>query len=74
MNFADEPISGTFFDSGSAKLNSDGSELLVTLAQELGKLPNNLSIEGHTDSQPYAVPPPTATGNSPPTAPTPPAA
>ena len=50
-----ESASGTFFDSGSAKLNSDGSELLVTLAQELGKLPNKLSIEGHTDSQPYAV-------------------
>jgi len=24
------------------------------LAQELGKLPNKLSIEGHTDSQPYS--------------------
>ena len=28
--------------------------MLVTLAQELGKLPNKLSIEGHTDSKPYA--------------------
>ena len=49
-----ESASGTFFDSGSAKLNADGAELLITLAQELGKLPNKLSIEGHTDSQPYA--------------------
>src|SRR5207302_1524696 len=49
-----ESASGTFFDSGSAKLNSDGSEMLSTLAQELGKLPNKLSIEGHTDSKPYA--------------------
>jgi len=49
-----ESASGTFFDSGSAKLKVDGGELLVTLAQELGKLPNKLSIEGHTDSQPYA--------------------
>ena len=49
-----ESASGTFFDSGSAKLNSDGAELLITLAQELGGLPNKLSIEGHTDSQPYA--------------------
>jgi chemotaxis protein MotB len=48
-----ESASGTFFDSGSAKLNADGDELLVTLAQELGQLPNKLSIEGHTDSQPY---------------------
>jgi chemotaxis protein MotB len=49
-----ESASGTFFDTGSAKLKPDGSELLVTLAQELGTLPNKLSIEGHTDSQPYA--------------------
>jgi chemotaxis protein MotB len=49
-----ESASGTFFDSGSAKLKGDGSELLITLAQELGKLPNKLSIEGHTDSQPYS--------------------
>ena len=51
-----ESAKGTFFDSGSAKLNGDGSEMLITLAQELGKLPNKLSIEGHTDSQPYTSP------------------
>jgi chemotaxis protein MotB len=50
-----ESAKGTFFDSGSAKLNSDGSELLVTLADVVGKLPNKLSIEGHTDSTPYAA-------------------
>ena len=49
-----ESASGTFFNSGSAKLNDDGAELLITLAQELGGLPNKLSIEGHTDSKPYA--------------------
>lgn len=49
-----ESASGTFFDTGKAKLKPDGAELLVTLAQELGQLPNKLSIEGHTDSQPYA--------------------
>jgi chemotaxis protein MotB len=49
-----ESASGTFFDSGKAKLKGDGTELLITLAQELGKLPNKLSIEGHTDSTPYA--------------------
>jgi len=56
-----ESASGTFFDSGSAKLNMDGGALLKTLAQELGQLPNKLSIEGHTDSQPYA--PSAAYGN-----------
>jgi chemotaxis protein MotB len=49
-----ESASGTFFDSGSAKLKPDGAELLIKLAQEVGSLPNKLSIEGHTDSQPYA--------------------
>jgi len=49
-----ESAAGTFFDSGSAKLNADGRELLVTLAQEMGKLPNKISIEGHTDSNPYS--------------------
>jgi chemotaxis protein MotB len=50
-----ESASGTFFDSGSPKLNTDGHELLIALAQELSKLPNKLSIEGHTDSKPYAL-------------------
>lgn len=50
-----ESASGTFFDLGKPKLNSDGSELLITLAQELGKMPNKISIEGHTDSKPYAT-------------------
>src|SRR6266853_647633 len=48
-----EGATGTFFDSGSPRLNADGQELLVKLAQELGQLPNTLSIEGHTDSKPY---------------------
>ncbi|HKH98602.1 MAG TPA: flagellar motor protein MotB [Candidatus Sulfotelmatobacter sp.] len=50
-----ESANGTFFDSGSAKLKTDGRDLLGTLAKELGSLPNKLSIEGHTDSQPYAA-------------------
>jgi chemotaxis protein MotB len=44
---------GTFFDSGRPFPNEDGKQLLVALAQELGKLPNKVSIEGHTDSKPY---------------------
>jgi len=50
-----ESASGTFFEVGSAKPNQDGKELLSLLAQELGKLPNKLSIEGHTDSKPYSL-------------------
>jgi chemotaxis protein MotB len=50
-----ESATGTFFDSGSPKLNEDGRRLLATLAQELGKLPNKISIEGHTDAKPYSA-------------------
>jgi len=49
-----ETEKGTFFDSGSSNPNNNGKELLTLLAQELGKLPNQLSIEGHTDSKPYS--------------------
>lgn len=49
-----ETKDGTFFDTGSAALNQHGRELLVMLAGQLGGVPNRLSIEGHTDAQPYA--------------------
>jgi chemotaxis protein MotB len=49
-----ETETGTFFQLGSPQPNSNGKELLSLLAQELGKLPNHLSIEGHTDSKPFA--------------------
>jgi chemotaxis protein MotB len=48
-----ESQAGTFFDSGSSQLNQSGKEMLVLLAQELGKVPNRISIEGHTDAKPY---------------------
>jgi len=44
---------GVFFDRGSAMPTALGIEILRMLAQELGKLPNSLLIEGHTDSRPY---------------------
>ncbi len=50
-----ETEAGTFFDSGSPKISSDGGGMLILLAQELGKLPNKLALEGHTDSKPYAA-------------------
>ena len=43
-----------FFESGKPSPTADGKDLLVTLAHELGKLPNKISIEGHTDAKPYA--------------------
>lgn len=49
-----ESATGTFFDLGNRTPNSNGSELLDMLAGELGKLPNKISIEGHTDSTPFS--------------------
>jgi chemotaxis protein MotB len=49
-----ESASGTFFESGSPRPNDDCKQLLSLLAQELGKLPNKISVEGHTDSKPYS--------------------
>ncbi len=50
-----ESAAGTFFDSGSARMSGDGGDLLKMLAQEFGKLPNHIAMEGHTDSKPYPV-------------------
>jgi chemotaxis protein MotB len=49
-----EDKGGTFFDSGSAKLSESGVALMAMLAGQLKVLPNSISIEGHTDAQPYA--------------------
>ncbi len=48
-----ESATGTFFDVGNPTPNANGRKLLNLLAAELGKLPNKVSIEGHTDSKPY---------------------
>lgn len=48
-----ETETGTFFDLGDTRPNDSGKELLTALAIELSKLPNRVSIEGHTDSRPY---------------------
>jgi chemotaxis protein MotB len=49
-----ETESGTFFNLGSPEPTENGKELLLLLAQQLGELPNQLSIEGHTDAKPYS--------------------
>ena len=49
-----ETASGAFFDLGSRSPNRRGAELLNLLAQQLGKLPNTISVEGHTDSNPFS--------------------
>jgi chemotaxis protein MotB len=44
----------TFFEKGSAELKDNTKILLGVIAQQLGKLPNKVIIEGHTDSYQYA--------------------
>jgi len=49
-----ESETGTFFESGSAIPSGGARDLITTLAQELGRLPNDVLIEGHTDSRPFS--------------------
>ncbi|HTR35901.1 MAG TPA: flagellar motor protein MotB [Bryobacteraceae bacterium] len=43
----------TFFETGSSQPTGPGQEMLRMLASQLGKLPNKILIEGHTDARPY---------------------
>jgi chemotaxis protein MotB len=49
-----ESDKGIFFQSSSAAPSPLGEEMVVRLAQELAKLPNDLMIEGHTDAKPFS--------------------
>ena len=49
-----ESAKGTFFESGSAHPSDIGKEILLGLAKEMGKMPNSIVIEGHTDSKPFS--------------------
>ena len=46
---------GTFFEKGSSHPSGTGKDMLDMLASQLGKMPNRMLIEGHTDSQPFAA-------------------
>ena len=45
---------GTFFETGNAQATGPGQEMLRMLAAEVGKLPNRLLIEGHTDARRFS--------------------
>jgi chemotaxis protein MotB len=49
-----ESEAGTFFGSGQSAPTKNGDDLLTTLAREMANLPNQISIEGHTDATPFA--------------------
>lgn len=44
----------SFFDSGSSVLRGESVSVLGVIADEIGKLENDVVIEGHTDSVKYA--------------------
>ncbi len=48
-----ESEKGVFFQSGSPAPSVEGKDLIIELAKELGELPNDLLIEGHTDAKPF---------------------
>jgi chemotaxis protein MotB len=52
-----ETTQGLFFDVGSAMVKPMTREILNIVAQEVAKLPNDVALEGHTDSRPYVGPP-----------------
>jgi chemotaxis protein MotB len=49
-----EDPNGTFFENGKAQPTPILQNLLKILSVEVGKLPNPVSIEGHTDSKPFS--------------------
>jgi len=46
---------GTFFESGNANPSASGKDMLRMMSAELGKLPNRLLMEGHTDARAFAA-------------------
>jgi chemotaxis protein MotB len=50
-----ERSGSSFFDSGSAVLRGESVRMLNVIAGELGKLSNDVVLEGHTDSRKYST-------------------
>ena len=48
-----ETEQGLFFVTGSPTPTAEGERMLSTLAREIGKMPNQVVIEGHTDARPF---------------------
>ncbi len=48
-----ESKDNVFFEVGSAKLTKEALDILNKISMEVGKIPNYVEIEGHTDSRPF---------------------
>ena len=49
-----ESEKGIFFESGSPAPTGTGKDLIAQLAGQVGKLENDVLIEGHTDARPFS--------------------
>lgn len=50
-----ESVENVYFDIGTARLKPEAVGILTTIAKEVGKLPNRVVLEGHTDARPYST-------------------
>ena len=50
-----ESEQGMFFQSGKPVPSDLGEEMIIRMAEQLGQLPNQLLIEGHTDAKPFGT-------------------
>jgi chemotaxis protein MotB len=50
-----EKNGSSFFSLGKSQLRGESVEILGIIAQEIGKLSNDLAVEGHTDRAAYRV-------------------
>jgi chemotaxis protein MotB len=48
-----ESADNIFFGIGSSELNSTAQKLISDIGEQLAVLPNNIVVEGHTDSRPF---------------------
>ena len=49
-----ESTKAFFFDVGTAILKPEAIDALKIIGKEIGKMPNYVALEGHTDSRPYS--------------------
>lgn len=48
-----ESTGDVFFQVGTAVLNKKAKDIIIKIGNQLAKLPNNIVLEGHTDSRPF---------------------
>lgn len=48
-----EDAGEVFFQVGTAVLNNKAKDVIIKIGDQLAKLPNNIVLEGHTDSRPF---------------------